>query len=62
MGRQKTRAGALMAALAILATTAAAAVALARLERARLGERLTDEAQAAALRAADGVRTELGAL
>jgi eukaryotic-like serine/threonine-protein kinase len=62
MGRLKTRAGALVAALAVLGMTAGAAVILQRLERARLGERLTDEAQAAGLRAADGVRTLLGAL
>ncbi|HEY6477223.1 MAG TPA: serine/threonine-protein kinase [Polyangia bacterium] len=62
MGRLKTRVGALVAALAILGMTAGAAVILLRLERARLGERLTDEAQASALRAADGVRTLLGTL
>jgi Protein kinase domain len=71
MGRAKAREGqtraraliaALAAAVAILGMTAGAAVILLRLERARLGERLTDEAQAAGLRAADGVRTLLGAL
>ena len=62
MGRLKTRAGALIAALAVLGMTAAAAVILLRLDRNRTKERLTDDAQAAALRAADGVRTLLGAL
>jgi Protein kinase domain len=66
MGRLKTRAGtriaALAAALAVLAMAAGAAVFLLRVERTRLGERLADEAQAAGLRAADGVRTLLGAL
>jgi hypothetical protein len=70
MGRHKTRAGtkgaargaALAVSLAILAMTAGAAVVLLRVERTRLGERLTDQAQAAGLRAADGVRTLLGAL
>jgi len=66
MGRLKTRAGGLVAALAIslliLGLTAAAAIVLTRLERVRTGERLTDEAQAAVLRAADGVRTQLGTL
>ncbi|HEY4392687.1 MAG TPA: protein kinase [Polyangia bacterium] len=70
MGRLKTRAGgriaalagALAGALAILGVTAGAAVILLRVERTRLGERLSDEAQAAGLRAADGVRTLLGAL
>jgi hypothetical protein len=42
--------------------TAGAAVILLRLERTRQGERLTEEAQAAGLRAADAVRTLLGAL
>src|SRR5947207_12195818 len=66
MGRLKTRAGtriaALAAALAVLAMAAGAAVFLLRVERTRLGERLADEAQAAGLRAADGLRTLLGAL
>ena len=62
MGRLKTRAGALGAALAILGLTAAAAVILLRLDRTRVGERLTDDVQAAGLRAADGVRTLLGTL
>jgi serine/threonine-protein kinase len=58
----KLRAGALVAALAILGLTAGAAVVLLRVERTRVAERLTDDAQAAGLRAADGVRTLLGAL
>ncbi len=62
MGRLKTRAGALIAALAVLGMTAAAAVLLLRLDRQRTKERLTDDAQAAARRAADGVRTLLGGL
>ena len=62
MGRLKTRAGALLAALAVLGLTTAAAFILLRLDRARTSERLTDDAQAAGLRAADGVRSLLGAL
>src|SRR5579863_2211427 len=66
MARLKTRAGSLVAALAaaltILGMTAGAAVILLRLERTRLGERLTDEAQAAGLRAGDGLRSLLSAL
>src|SRR5580698_3358389 len=62
MGRLKTRAGALLAALAVLGLTTAAAFILLRLDRARTSERLTDDAQAAGLRAADGVRTLVGAL
>jgi Protein kinase domain len=62
MGRLKTRAGALLAALAILGLTTAAAFILLRLDRARTSERLTDDAQAAGLRAADGVRSLLSAL
>jgi hypothetical protein len=62
MGSVKRRAKALVAALAILALTVAAAVVLLHLDRGRLGERLSDDAQAAGLRAADGVRTLTGAL
>ncbi len=62
MGRLKTRARALVAALAILALTVAAALVLLRLERTRVAERLTDDAQAAGLRASDGVRSLTGAL
>src|SRR6185437_15556495 len=69
MGRLKTRPRALPAplgaraiSLLILGLTAAAAVVLTRLDRARTSERLVDEAQGAVLRAADGVRTQLGAL
>ncbi len=53
----KRRARALLAALAILALSLAAAIVLGRLERARVGGRLVDEARAAGLRASDGVRT-----
>jgi hypothetical protein len=62
MGRLKTRAGALIAACAVLGLTTAAAFILLRLDRIRRSDRLTDGAQAAVLRAADGVRTVLGAL
>ena len=66
MGRLKTRAGGLLAALAIslaiLGLSAGAAAVLTRLDRVRRGERLVDDAQAAVLRAADGVRTQLGTL
>jgi hypothetical protein len=66
MGRLKTRGGSRVAALAvalvILTTAGGAALFLLRVERTRLGERLADEAQAAGLRAADGVRSLLGAL
>ena len=62
MGRLKTRARALVAALTILALTVAAALVLLRLERTRVAERLTDDAQAAGLRASDGVRSLTGAL
>ena len=65
-GRLKRRAVALSSAFAvfivILGLTAGAAVVLMRLEQTRIGERLTDDAQSAALRAADGVRTLTGAL
>ena len=58
----KRRARALLAALAILALSLAAAVVLGRLERARVAERLVDDARAAGLRASDGVRTLMGTL
>ena len=61
MGRRR-RAKALLAALAILALTVAAAIILWRLDRTRVAERLTDDAQAAGLRASDGVRTLTGTL
>ncbi|HVZ88740.1 MAG TPA: hypothetical protein VHG72_17335, partial [Polyangia bacterium] len=51
-----------LAALAILGLGVGGAFGLLRLERARAGERLTENAQAAALRAADGVRDLLVAL
>ena len=62
MGTLKRRAKALVAALTILALTAAAALVLLRLERRRVAERLADDAQAAGLRASDGVRTLTGSL
>ncbi|HLK92708.1 MAG TPA: hypothetical protein VKZ18_22635, partial [Polyangia bacterium] len=67
MRRSKTRGArtwlaALSVALGILGLTAGAVAVLVRLDRARLRERLGDEAQAAVLRAADGVRTQLNAL
>ena len=58
----KRRTKAFVAALAILAVTVAAAVVLLRLERGRLAERLASDAQAAGLRASDGVRSLTGAL
>lgn len=62
----KTRAGALVAALAaglaILGVTAAAAVNLYRLDRARLRDLTMEDARTAALRAVDGVRSVLGGL
>ena len=58
----KRRAKALLAALTILALSVAAAVVLWRLDRARAAERLADDAQAAGLRASDGVRTLTSAL
>jgi hypothetical protein len=51
-----------LAAIAVLALTAAAVVLLLRLERAHASERSVAEAQAAALRAADAVRNLLGGL
>ena len=62
MGRLQRRAKALLAALTILALTAAAALVLLRLERRRVAERLADDAQAAGLRASDGVRSLTGTL
>jgi serine/threonine-protein kinase len=62
MGRLKRRARGLVAALAILASTVAAALVLLRLDRRRAAERLRDDAQAAGLRASDGVRTLMGTL
>jgi hypothetical protein len=52
----------LAAALAVLALTAAAVVLLTRLDRTRTAERVANEAQAAALRAADAVHSLIGTL
>ncbi len=56
------RRGSLLAAGAVLALTVGAVVLLMRLDHTRAGERVAAEAQAAALRAADGVRGLLGSL
>jgi hypothetical protein len=56
------RRNALLAAMAVLALTAGATVLLTRLDRSRAGERVAADAQAAALRAADGVRSLIGGL
>ena len=58
----KKRLGPLLAATAVLALTAGAVVLLMRLDRSRANERVASEAQAAALRAADGVRGLIGSL
>jgi protein kinase-like protein len=58
----KTRLGPFLAAVAVLALTAGAVLLLVRLDRSRASERVAAEAQAAALRAADGVRSLLGNL
>jgi hypothetical protein len=64
--RTKTRFGALLASLTvslvILGLTAAGGFAVLRFERARAAERLSEDAMAAALRAADGVHDLLLAL
>src|ERR1044071_1644919 len=57
MSNERSRLGPLLAALAVLALTAGAVVLLTRLDQSRAGERVVAEAQAAALRAADGVRS-----
>ena len=59
--RSRTRCP-VLAAVAVLALTAGAVVLLMRLDRSRAGERAAAEAQAAALRAADGVRSLIGGL
>src|SRR5690242_11830313 len=61
-GRTRTRGAALGVALSFLALTGATVVVLARAEGGRAGERRTDEARAAGLRAADAVQTLLGSL
>ena len=58
----RRRRGPLLAAVAVLALTVGAVVLLMRLDHSRAGERVAAEAQAAALRAADGVRGLLGSL
>jgi len=58
----RTRLAPLVAAIAVLALTAGAVVLLARLDRSHASERVAADAQAAALRAADGVRGLLGTL
>ncbi|HMF42535.1 MAG TPA: serine/threonine-protein kinase [Polyangia bacterium] len=64
MGRRsrRSRAAAAFAALAVLGLTGGAVVLLVRIERSHASERVAAEAQAAALRAADGVRGLLGNL
>jgi len=64
MGRRskRSRAAAALAAVAVLALTGGAVVLLARIDRSHASERVASEAQAAALRAADGVRGLLGNL
>jgi len=54
--RKATRLGPVFAATAVLALTAGAVVLFVRLDRTHAGERAASDVQAAALRAADGVR------
>jgi hypothetical protein len=61
-GKRPHRSGPLLAAMAVLALTAGATVLLTRLDHGRAGERGAVEAQAAALRVADGVRSLIGGL
>ena len=61
-GNRKARIGALIAAFGVLGLTTGSASLLMRLDRNRVGERLASDAQAAGLRAADGVRTLIGSL
>jgi Protein kinase domain len=61
-GNRKVRAGALIAACGVPGLTAGAAFLPMRLDRSRVGERLASDAQAAGLRAADGVRNLVGSL
>jgi serine/threonine-protein kinase len=58
----RSRLGPGLAAVAVLALTAGAVVLLMRIDRSRVGERAAAEAQAAALRAADGVRSLIAGL
>src|SRR3954466_904612 len=62
MRHERSRLGPGLAAVAVLALTAGAVGLLMRIDRNRAGERAAAEAQAAALRAADGVRTLIGGL
>ena len=62
MRNERSRLGPGLAAVAVLALTAGAVVLLMRIDRSRAGERSAAEAQAAALRAADGVRSLIGGL
>jgi hypothetical protein len=62
MRNERSRLGPGLAAVAVLALTAGAVVLLMRIDRNRTGERSAAEAQAAALRAADGVRTLINGL
>ena len=61
-GKRPHRSGPLLAAMAVLALTAGATLLLTRLDCSRAGERVAAGAQAAALRAADGVRGLIGGL
>src|SRR6185436_19117179 len=62
MRRQRSRLGPALATFAVLTLTAGAVVLLTRIDRHRAGERVSAEAQAAALRAADGMRTLVSGL
>jgi type II secretory pathway pseudopilin PulG len=62
MRNERSRLGPGLAAVAVLALTAGAVVLLMRIDRSRAGEKAAAEAQAAALRAADGVRSLIGGL
>ncbi|HXT96467.1 MAG TPA: serine/threonine-protein kinase [Polyangia bacterium] len=61
-GRTRTRGAALLVAFAFVALTGATVVVLARAEGGHAVEKRSDDARAAALRAADAVQTLLGAL
>ena len=62
MRNERSRLGPGLAAVAVLALTAGAVVLLMRIDRSRAGEKAAAEAQAAALRAADGVRNLIGGI